>query len=447
MICDKRGASRKKLGENLKRMGGKRIMEQTRITKNGIVIYSYPNEHLHSFCVALYVKAGCLYEAENENGITHLLEHLAFRNIDRLMDGELYHVLDRCGLSFNASTYKEFVQFIITGALEHYDQAIEIITKVFEPLVLTKEKIDLEKQRVKAEIWEKAYEKSLDCFTDQIIWKGTGLTRDIAGKIGPLSRLGKNQLEQAHKRMFSRNNVFFYLTGNVKETQIDQLEEKLLAYPMEETVPLRTNEAPVPENFSRRDGMVDIKNNDYCFVRFSFDIDVKKYKNAELDLLYDILFSGDSCVVYQELSEKSGLIYSFDARFEQYKNIGNIYFSYEVRHNALMESIKIILQKLHDLKNSMEGALFYVIAPYVDNAYIMYDDVDDFNWTFAYENHIIDCGYQSIEDRKNAYSQVTEERLKELVRDILRKDNLVVTLKGQKKKIDLDEVKKLIDLL
>lgn len=422
-------------------------MEQIRTTKNGIAIYSYPNEHLHSFCVALYVKAGCLYEGEKENGITHLLEHLAFRNIDRLMEGSLYQVLDLCGLSFNASTYKEFVQFIITGAMEHYEQAIDIITKVFEPLALSKEKIDLEKQRVKAEIREKAYEKSLDGFTDQIVWAGTGLTRDIAGKIGPLTKMGKNQLEEAHRRMFSRNNLFFYLTGNVTEGQIDQLEEKVMAYPLEDTVSVHTNEAPVPEAFFHRDGHVDIKNNDYCYVRFSFDIDTRKYKNAELDLLYDILFSGDSCVVYQELSEKSGLIYSFDARFEQYKNIGNIYFSYEVRHNTLLESIERILTKLHELKEDMDGALAYVLAPYVDNAYIMYDDVDDFNWTFAYENHIIDCGYRSIEDRKKAYASVTEERLKELVRDILRKENLVLTLKGQKKKIALSEVKKKIEIL
>ena len=422
-------------------------MEQVRTTKNGVAIYSYPNEHLHSFCVALYVKAGCLYEGEKENGITHLLEHLAFRNIDRLMEGRLYQVLDQCGLSFNASTYKEFVQFIITGANEHYEQAIDIITKVFEPLVLTREKIDLEKQRVKAEIREKSYEKSLDGFTDQIVWEGTGLTRDIAGKIGPLTKMGKNQLEEAHRRMFSRNNLFFYLTGNVTEAQIDQLEERVNTYSLENTTELHTNEAPVPVKFFHRDGYVDIKNNDYCFVRYSFDIDTKKYKNAELDLLYDILFSGDSCVVYQELSEKSGLIYSFDARFEQYKNIGNIYFSYEVRHSALLESMERILTKLHELKDNMDGVLTYVLAPYVDNAYIMYDDVDDFNWTFAYENHIIDCGYRSIEDRKNAYAGVTEARLRELVQDILRKDNLVVTLKGQKKKLDLAEVKKRIELL
>lgn len=422
-------------------------MEQTRITENGIVIYSYPNIHLHSFCVALYVKMGCLYEKEEENGITHLLEHLAFRNVDGLMNGELYHTLDRCGLSFNASTYKEFVQFIITGATQHFDVAVDIITKVLAPLHLTKDRIDLEKQRIKAEIREKGYEKSLDCFTDQIVWKGTGLTRDIAGKIGLLNKMGREKLGKAHKKMFSRNNMFFYLTGNVTERQIDYLEAALTPYFIEETEPPHDNEAPVPEGFFHRDGIVELKNNDYCIVRFSFDVDMKRYTNAEIDLLYDILFSGDSCVVYQELSEKSGLIYSFDARFEQYKNVGNLYFSYEVRHNALMESVEIILKKLHELKEAIVEKLSYVIAPYVDNAYIMFDDVDDFNWSFAYENHILDCGYGSIEDRKQAYASVTADRLKEIAEEILRRENLVITLKGQKKKIDVEQIRSLTYLL
>lgn len=421
------------------------MKEQFTMTNNGISIYSYPNRHLHSFCIALYVKAGCLYESEEDNGITHLLEHLVFRNIDKKMDGQMYPVLDRCGLSFNASTYKEFVQFIITGAPSNYNQAVDIITHVFDPLTLSSKQIEVEKQRVKAEIREKEYEKSLDCFTDQIIWEGTCLTRDIAGKIKYLNKMGRNRLIEAHKNMFCKNNLFFYLTGKVDENMISTLRRAL--EPIDwllEAEEINDNVAPVPEEFFRRKGDVKLKNSEYCYIRFSFDVDVARYKNAELDLLYDILFSGDSCVVYQELSEKSGLIYSFDARFEQYKNIGNLHFSYEVRHNNLLESVRIIVEKFHDLKQGMEERLPYVLPPYVDNAYIMYDDVDDFNWCFAYENHILECGYADVEERKAAYQGVLAERLNQVANEILKKENLTVTLKGQKKKVDIDALEALI---
>ena len=85
-------------------------MEQKFITKNQVEIFSYPGEHLHSFCIGLYLKAGSLYESAEENGITHFLEHVVIRNINWLMDGQLYPYLDRLGLMFNACTYKEFVQ-------------------------------------------------------------------------------------------------------------------------------------------------------------------------------------------------------------------------------------------------------------------------------------------------------------------------------------------------
>jgi len=421
------------------------VKEQLTMTKNGIAIYSYPNRHLHSFCIALYVKAGCLYEAEEENGITHLLEHLVFRNIDKKMDGQMYRILDRCGLSFNASTYKEFVQFIITGAPACFEQAVNIITRVFEPLTLSARQIEVEKQRVKAEIREKEYEKSLDCFTDQIIWKDTCLTRDIAGKLKYLNKMGQRKLIKAHHALFQKENLFFYLTGKVEEQNIWKLCQAL--EPIDWLISGETkheNFAPVPADFFKRSGEIQLKNCEYCYIRFSFDIDTARYRNAELDLLYDILFSGDSCLVYQELSEKSGLIYSFDARFEQYRNIGNLHFSYEVRHNNLAESVSIIVEKLHDLKKGMEERLPYVLPPYVDNAYIMYDDVDDFNWCFAYENHILDCGYANIEDRKEAYQSVTVERLNQVANEILRKENLTVTLKGQKKKVNISELETII---
>ena len=424
------------------------MKEQLKVTRNGIQIYSYPNPHLHSFCIALYVKAGCLYEAEEDNGITHLLEHLVFRNIDKKMNGQMYRLLDRCGLSFNASTYKEFVQFLITGAPAYYKEAVEIMTRIFEPLTLSVSQIEVEKQRVKAEIREKEYEKSLDCFTDQIIWKGTCLTRDIAGKIGLLNKMGQRHLTEAHRNLFDRNNMFFYLTGKVEEEDIQNLSRALEPIdwlPAKECK--HENLAPVPEEFFERTGEVQIKNSEYCYIRFSFDIDTSRYKNAELDLLYDILFSGDSCVVYQELSEKSGLIYSFDARFEQYRNVGNLHFSYEVRHNNLLESVRIIIEKFHDLKKGIEERLTYALPPYVDNAYIMYDDVDDFNWCFAYENHILECGYSDIEDRKAAYQNVTAERLNRVANEILAKENLTVTLKGQKKKVDISALEALIQKL
>jgi len=99
------------------------MLEKSHLSKNGIRIYSIENPAQHGFFLSLFVRAGSIYEREEESGITHFLEHVAIRNIHYLMGGELYALLDRYGLEFNASTFNEMVQFYISGAKENFSKA------------------------------------------------------------------------------------------------------------------------------------------------------------------------------------------------------------------------------------------------------------------------------------------------------------------------------------
>jgi hypothetical protein len=48
------------------------------------------------------------------------------------MNGELYPLLDKHGIEFNASTYSEMVQFYITGAKSNFNIAAETPNKIEE---------------------------------------------------------------------------------------------------------------------------------------------------------------------------------------------------------------------------------------------------------------------------------------------------------------------------
>ena len=70
-------------------------MEKQRTLKNGIKLYSYKNPDVHGFFISLFLKAGSMYESAEESGITHFLEHVSIRNVNALMNGELYPTLDK----------------------------------------------------------------------------------------------------------------------------------------------------------------------------------------------------------------------------------------------------------------------------------------------------------------------------------------------------------------
>ncbi|MCI7099272.1 MAG: insulinase family protein [Lachnospiraceae bacterium] len=411
------------------------------MTDNRVPVYSYANPHLHSFCLCLYLRAGSLFESDDENGISHFFEHMVFKNINRKYGGKLFELLDRLGLEFNGCTYKEFMQFEITGACVHFKEAAEILTSIFEPFTLPAEDIATERRRIKSELRESDELHSLDHFTQQIVWEGTSLKNTIGGTFSNLDHMGKQALRRAGEKLLSVNNLFFYVTGCYSEEDIAFLMDCIDSYPLRETVPVRNNLAPVPDAFFRRNCRVAVKNSTYYYVRFSFDVDTERYTEAENSLLYDIMFEGESCKIHQELSEKTGMIYSFGSQYERYNNLGNLSVYYEVRPGDFYTSMERVIRVCRTMKYSLTDELAYVLPPYVDNAELMLDDADDFNWNRAYECHILEEPYRTVEDRKEAYQKVTVQRIMEMSGEIFRTSNLVVTMKAPKGKVDEDRIR------
>lgn len=421
-------------------------MEEKRITASGIPVYLYPNPALHGFCLSLYVRAGSLYETAEQSGETHFIEHMVFRNINHRMKGGLYPLLDRCGLSFNAETYKEFMQFYIVGAKEHFVDAVTVFSHLFDPMVLPRDQIDPERMRIKSEIRESDEGTSLDYFSDSIVWKDTALERSILGRAGTLDRMGSKFLTDAARRIFSRNNLFFYVTGAVTKENLDYFCAAI-STPVEETVPTRNNVAPLPENFGNRPRQVFIKNSDETVLRFSFDFAAEKYTNAELMLLYDILFYGECGKIYRELSDKTGLIYSFDPCLERYRNAGALHLKYEVRPANLLRSVELVCQILQGLKEGLTDELDYVRPLYLDNGGLLFDNAEEFNWTRAYEVHVLDCPYPDHAARSSAFGVVSAQRISQIAKEIFCTRNLTLTLKGNKRQIQADRLVEITEVL
>ena len=84
-------------------------------------------------------------------------------------------------------------------------------------------------------------------------------------------------------------------------------------------------------------------------------------------------------------------------------------------------------------------------AQYVLGGDVLYDDVRELNYTFAYDRHIMRYPYCSVAERSGAYDAITPERIREIACAIFRPENLVLTMKGEKKKIDTKKIEKILD--
>lgn len=420
--------------------------EITRRADNGVTVHAYRNPALHGFYISLFLRAGSMYESPSENGMTHFLEHALIRNVNCLMNGELYALLDRKGLEFNASTYNEMVQFYLSGASEKFSVGVDIISKLFSPLALSESDFLAEKDRIKAEIRESDDKTSLSAFASKIIYEGTSLSQPILGTLGGISKITKRGLEEYRKRIFTSENIFFYLTGNFTEEDIEGLISTVgkISLPTGEK---KENLAQIPEKFGNRESTAHIKNADFTLVRFNFDMDMSELSGGAVDLLYDVLLGGYNSGLFIEMSEKKGLFYDLNGSVEKYKNIGCFSFSFEVKGGSVYEAIESTVEILVGMKNELLSEDRCMKAGYVDNGMLLYDDNRELNFTFAYDCHIMDAKYASIEERAAYYAGITAEDIRSAARKIFEERNLTLALKGNKRKIDTERIEALVKAL
>lgn len=422
------------------------MSRETERSVNGIRYYTDLNTGMHRFCLSLYFRAGPLFETEEENGLTHMFEHAVFRNIEHKYGDKLSSVLAKNCLEFNGVTYKEFVYFVIVGAPESFAAAADILFCVFDEIRLSRAELQTEKQRVKAEIRESAEKTSLAFFADARVWKGTPLAAAITGSCANVDSFSAEKLNDFRKRTLTRENVFFYLTGNVSGEGMTYFERKLASLSLPDGLPVR-NIAPVPTDFGNREPSVDVKNASFFRIRYSFDVDNAVCPVGVRDVLYTVLFEGELSLVFETLSEESGLIYSYDCTLEQYDNVSVIKLEYDVSKRNLKPSVEKFLSALTMLKNG-EFDFDTVLRNKLYWWQVVSDDVTELNWNAAYENHIL--GGTPVEpERKNAgrYAGLTKRDITAAAEKIFVRRNMTVALKGDKNYISRCGLRELLETL
>ena len=412
---------------------------------NGVKICSLLNKNLNSFCLSLYIRAGSLFENPLNNGISHLFEHIVFRNLKSKYDN-FYELLAIHGIDFNGTTYKEFIRFTLNGPCREFDFACEILCGMFDYINLSRIEVENEKKRIKAEIREKDERASLDYLFNRIVWKDSEAEKTVLGYCKVLDNISVKKLNEFRNECFSEGNCLICITGNVNEKDISILKEKISTVDIKKNISVRSNTVTVNSDFFHRSCDVYIKDDYWHYVKIGFDIDVSKYSNAVSDLLYAILFEGEKALLFNYLSEENPLVYSYDSTLEQYNNIGNINFKFEIDNNKIDEAITAVIKLLNDIKSgyfnfeaNLKAILYYTETEF--------DRPDELNWSMAYYNHILKTQPIDYSDELYGRFRVTKEQVIDAAKEIFQVKNMTVAIKGNKKKINADHLRELLKTL
>lgn len=333
-------------------------MKLRKTCANGIEIIANTNTHLHSFCATVQIRAGAAHEKKAENGITHLMEHCIVRGLKGRFEEDHYVLQSRSGVHLDARTNLISTEYEVSGHPKGIPLAAELISRMFLPIELSAGEFRLEKDRVLAEM-SNYTDGGFNAFIRQKVWEGSPYDRLVVGSPAKVKRFSRNRINAYLQSILVPGNVRLCLTGCISEEETDLLIRAAESIPMYEGQ-ADPRELPLPRNFGKREWILNSKA-DVDFLQFVFDVDEKQCSRAVADLVREIMFAGDDAILYRQISEKTGLIYTYSWPHLEYRGFGITEFGFRydfARIGPTLEAVMRTMKQLRDGEFDLESKKF-----------------------------------------------------------------------------------------
>jgi predicted Zn-dependent peptidase len=194
--------------------------KQTRL-ENGLQVVAELNPYVHSLGLGFFVRTGSRDETLGVSGVSHFLEHMAFKGFGNYTAADINRLFDDIGAIYNASTSEEVTQFYAAILPEYLPQAFELLSGILFPTLL-EEDFQVEKKVIQEEIGMYAdmpgftvYEKSMEAH-----FIGHPLGQSILGTHESIEALTVEQMRKYHADHYRAGNITLAVAGNTTWEEI-----------------------------------------------------------------------------------------------------------------------------------------------------------------------------------------------------------------------------------
>ncbi len=279
--------------------------------------------HAHSVTHALFVRSGPRYEQPDENGISHLLEHLLFRGTRSHPTSLEFNIaVETLGGEVNGMTQRDATAIHVTVPPKAAARGLELLGEVCtEPLLSG---IDIERDVVIEEILDtqdgEGHELDIDTISKQILWEGHPMGMAVAGEPSLVEHLSEAACRQHFERTFVANNAVLCIAGRVDEQEMFETAHRAF-HRMPQGRALVEPPPPVPQSLLPIH--VQASEDSQVCVLLSYPAPHENDPEfGALLLLKRILDDGFASRLRQAICEQGGLAYSLAASIDAYRDLG-----------------------------------------------------------------------------------------------------------------------------
>ena len=184
--------------------------------ENGLEIIAETNPDAQSAALGFFVQTGARDEDPAVNGVSHFLEHMAFKGDERYSAEDVNRIFDELGANYNASTSEESTIYYAAILPEYVDQTMSLLAAMMRPS-LREEDFEVEKKVILEEIGMYDDMPTFSVYEQAMMrhFQGHPLGQIVLGTTDTITRLTAEQMRAYHSERYGAGNLTLVATGNV----------------------------------------------------------------------------------------------------------------------------------------------------------------------------------------------------------------------------------------
>lgn len=287
---------------------------------NGVTVLIDQIKDTDTVAVGYGVRVGARFETKRENGITHFLEHMAFKGDGAEAQFRTAQLMEGKGGMMNAFTSKDMTYYYAMGLAENFDTFNDVMGGVALNSQIPVSELEIERGVILGEIGQ-SLDDPEDILHDTLFataYPKQAWGRPILGPKKNIKRFTREDFMSFIDKHYHTGNVFVTVAGNVDVQKVLKRIEQTTA-----ALKVGTRSEFKPAVFHSGAAHAE-KDQDQLHLNLEFNSSALGEDNrakAET-VLAQILGGGFSSRLFQEVREKRGLGYSIHASSGAFKDGG-----------------------------------------------------------------------------------------------------------------------------
>ena len=401
---------------------------------NGLTLVLIPLKDEKIISVGIFIKVGSRYETDENNGISHFLEHMTFGGTNTKTENEIMAKLDSVGALYNAATSREFTYFYANGNYKDSNILLDIILDMYMNPIFPEKKIKKERLVVLEELGMHNDDNQMLLYDDvmNLMYNFTTLGNPILGSYETVSNITRDDLLNYHNKYYTPNNSILVVSGNFNHNKIyDKIvkgfsnkhyDQSIIkqSYNIQQTIPQLS--IIYGEQLFQTNVMI-------AFRSFKYGDD----RNYTLDIISKYLTSGFTSVLFTLLRTKLGVAYSVSTSNETYSDHGIFYIATGLDVKRSVEAISLILDEIKKIRKGEINKDIFNNAKRIFETSMLFELSSPYDYMMSHGmKEIGNTGNISNEYILEKIKKITINDIKNIANDVFLSKNMNISILCEK---------------